>query len=529
MYGHLHGHSVIIIADEGFYGYFCKMKTKLPIIALVLLGVSCTQSKNDSRTTDELSYHQQACMMRYNDAPADEFIPMQQKAVEQLRAGKSSDNPVEVLAQMGYFYSNIGDYTNAIGYLQEAETYLLAHPEYELSEGAIQLYGDLGNLYGTLGMLDESLNAYRKGIYISKQLGGRMLSDLYRFAAVTYGNKGQSDSILTCYELALKAIDEGETQADKDILREIISCEKADYIISSGLYPDSIENCIATLENLNHPDAWAPAYKQFTLGSAYAAIGKNNEGVKLMEEAISEMRRQGDTESEAMFLKSLMQVYASNGMEKKLLSEFPRYDELRDTLLNHEKLMSVIGSDMRYRTSKSEDEAKMLKLKLSLARQQIISGIIIALLLLAGIVSFVAIQRRNHHKLICLQQKRIQSLLDDRIALNNRIEQLNYPKPEEKEISIIQPILLEKTGEFEFRKTFNDIYPHFITDLRRDVPGITPGNELICMMIYLHKSTDEISLALGISRESVLKSRYRLRQRLGLAREDDLEAFIRNR
>ena len=64
----------------------------------------------------------------------------------------------------------------------------------------------------------------------------------------------------------------------------------------------------------------------------------------MMEEALDEVRHQGDTESQAMFLKPLMQTYAANGMAAELLSEFPIYDELSDTLLNREKLMSVIGS-----------------------------------------------------------------------------------------------------------------------------------------------------------------------------------------
>ncbi len=514
------------LPEKEFYRYFCIMNTKLPIIASVLLVASCGHDEKRIQEDTGLSYHQQACMLRYNDAPAEDFIAMQQKAVDELRAGKSSDNPIEVLAQMGYFYSNIGDYVNAIEYLQEAESYLLSHPEYELTEGSIQLYGDLGNIYYTLGIQDKSLEAYRKGICISRQLGGRMLSDLYRFAAATYSSKEQPDSVLECYTLALKAIDDGGTQADKATLRELIMCEKADYIINSGIYPDSIKTYIGILERLNHPEAWAPAYKKFTLGNAYTKIGKSKEGIRMMEEALDEVRHQGDTESQAMFLKPLMQTYAANGMAAELLSEFPIYDELSDTLLNREKLMSVIGSDMRYRTSKSEDEAKLLKLKLSLTHQRIISGIAIVVLLLSGIILFVAIQRRNHRKQIQLQCDRIQSLIADRIALNNRIEQLNRPEGNK---SIIQPILLEKADEVEFRKTFNNIYPHFISDLRRDVPGITSGNELICMMIYLRKSNDEISLAMGISRESVIKSRYRLRQRLALAKEDDLDSFICNR
>lgn len=503
---------------------------------LLLIMAACGKSEHVSESwsvaIDSTSAHQRAWVLCDNDAPAEEYIAMQRKAVDDLRAGRSNDDPVEVLAQMGLFYNYTGDYLNGIKYLQEAESFLTEHPEYEQGEGAIQLYGDLGDLYRILGMIPESKEAFRKGFELSNRLGGRLLSDLYCFAAATYETAGEPDSVLYCYDMALKAIDEGKARADKRKLRESVMMQRADYMITSGLYPDSIGSCVKTLESLNHPDAWFPAPKEAALGNAYVATGKIKEGITLMEKSVGEMREIGDIDSEMQYLKPLMKAYAENGMTDRLLSEFPRYDELRDTVLNHEKLLAVTGSDLRYQTSRVRAENKMLEMKMSMIRQRIVYVAVIATLIVLGVAMFFIMKRRNYKREIIEKTNHINALLDDRITLNSHIERLNAEVAERRaaeEKLQIQPVLLEKRHEKDFRKTFSALHPGFIDRLRRDFPGVTPGQEIICMLIYLYKSNEEMALALGISRDSVVKSRYRLRQRFNLANDSDLDSFIRSR
>lgn len=97
---------------------------------------------------------------------------------------------------------------------------------------------------------------------------------------------------------------------------------------------------------------------------------------------------------------------------------------------------------------------------------------------------------------------------------------------ESDKMPLLPPVILEKKTELEFRRSFDVAFPNFVSDLRNDFPGLTSSQELVCMMIFLHKNADEIARALGISRDSVNKSRYRIRRRLGLPRETDLDTFI---
>lgn len=512
------------------------MKNLLLFITFMLpVVMGCQHSKpaageSWSVRVDSTSAHQRAWVMCDEGAPMEDCIALQKKAVADLEARQSQDDPVEVLAQMGLFYNYVGDYRNGIEYLQKAEKYLEEHPEYELGEGTIQLYGDMGDLYRILGMIPESRSAFRKGIAISHQLGGRLLSDLYCFMAATY--EDYPDSVLYCYDMALKAIDDGGARANREKLRQRVLSERADYMVMSGLWKDSIDACVRTLEELNDSDAWMPAIKEAQLGCAYVTQGQTAKGIGLLENAIAEIRESGDIDTEIQYLDPLMEAYAKNGYSDRLLKEFFRYDQLRDTVLDHEKLLTVIGSDMRYQTSRVRAENEMFEMKMTIVKQRIVYGIIIAAIIIATIVLYFILKRRNYHKMLGEKTMRINTLLEDHIALNSKIELLNAQVADRhaaEERLQLQPILLEKEHEEEFRKTFNELHPNFIDGLRRDFNGITPGQEIICMLIYLFKTNEEIALALGISRESVVKSRYRIRRRFNLDTEDDLDTFIRNR
>lgn len=78
-------------------------------------------------------------------------------------------------------------------------------------------------------------------------------------------------------------------------------------------------------------------------------------------------------------------------------------------------------------------------------------------------------------------------------------------------------------------RVFNVVYPDFIPRLKAELPQLTPGDELLCMLIFLQRTTQEMTVFLGISRASVNTARYRLRQKFGLDKSVDLDEFLTSR
>jgi len=71
------------------------------------------------------------------------------------------------------------------------------------------------------------------------------------------------------------------------------------------------------------------------------------------------------------------------------------------------------------------------------------------------------------------------------------------------------------------------LYPDFQTALQQRCPDLTIGDNTLCMLIRIGQTTDDIAMALGISRASVNSARYRIRKKMGLTKEDSLDDIIK--
>jgi CHASE3 domain sensor protein len=96
----------------------------------------------------------------------------------------------------------------------------------------------------------------------------------------------------------------------------------------------------------------------------------------------------------------------------------------------------------------------------------------------------------------------------------------------EKFNSILQYNILTEEDWENFKKVFEAVYPNFFAGLRYHFPEITASEMRLSALIRMNLTLKEAAGVLGISAESVKKSRYRLKRKLGLNEEDSLEEFI---
>ena len=78
----------------------------------------------------------------------------------------------------------------------------------------------------------------------------------------------------------------------------------------------------------------------------------------------------------------------------------------------------------------------------------------------------------------------------------------------------------------EFEARFIDVNKNFYKNLKSTFPALTQGDLKLCALIKLNFSSKDMAKLMGISVESVHTTRYRLRKKLGLKREDNLTEFI---
>lgn len=142
------------------------------------------------------------------------------------------------------------------------------------------------------------------------------------------------------------------------------------------------------------------------------------------------------------------------------------------------------------------------------------------------------------HQRIHDQEELMNKLIASRQELHNRNEELRRQlkeiqhQPEKvtdlkKVMEMLHPSLLTTQEEEQFRLGFNSLYPTFLHRLREILPTITKGEELFCMLVSLNQTNEEIARTLGISRPSVIKIRYRLRQKIDDPLIENLDEWIR--
>jgi len=78
----------------------------------------------------------------------------------------------------------------------------------------------------------------------------------------------------------------------------------------------------------------------------------------------------------------------------------------------------------------------------------------------------------------------------------------------------------------QFRELFDRVYPGFFNRLRADVPDITLAELRMAALIRLQIPAREAANLIGISPNSAHKTRQRLRQRIGLDPDADLDAYF---
>ncbi|MFK7947294.1 MAG: triple tyrosine motif-containing protein [Saprospiraceae bacterium] len=122
-------------------------------------------------------------------------------------------------------------------------------------------------------------------------------------------------------------------------------------------------------------------------------------------------------------------------------------------------------------------------------------------------------------------------LLKLKEELNKILNGTNEPKTKKdirKTIKLLnQNAELDKDWE-QFAQHFDQVHEDFLKRLRETYPQLTPKDQRLCTYLKMNLSTKEIAPLLNISVRGVEISRYRLRKKIELSTETNLNEFMMN-
>lgn len=512
----------------------------LTIILVLTMLLSCGR-KHDANSIPDSGADNDSVVEVHNSMDSGSFagrIAMQERKVARMRQSMMEEPSYKILSECGYLYFRTGDYIKALEYFQEADDSLKHVPDEKLQmEDAVKLWGNQANLYCILGLYEEALEKNMQAIDVATNHDEQfILVDLWRMRNAMFSDMSMLDSAQVCLEKSLDCMDRLNDEKLRRKHKGRLECTKYwIYIEHPDYAPDSIAHAIKEQEKYLTDCDMPPGSRNTNLmltGRGYALLGDYQKGIPMMESALAVFRENHDKESEEFCLMLLADSYARAG-SPKLIGIYRETIALHDSIMKNKQNDVLLGKDYSYRTKELKTENKLLETELSATRQRTL------IMSLIGVIIMLTVIYISYHNWYIQKKKAerlkldMDNLLSDRIELNSKIEQLNEELARKQKSSVEKVVvnqkILERGDETKFRRMFSELYPGFVEKLRKDFPSLTAGNELLVMMIKLHKSVEETALALGISKESVITARYRLRTRFNLPKDTDLNEFIQSR
>lgn len=194
---------------------------------------------------------------------------------------------------------------------------------------------------------------------------------------------------------------------------------------------------------------------------------------------------------------------------------------------------------VHFYTEKKEQQLQLAKTELAnkslrvYLYQSLFVGAVMILLL---IIVWVVYKRRVSRMKRRLTEQRLQNMIENLREANKRSSLLEQQLTDKLTAENVQqqiadyallPSVLRKDGEAKFRESFINIHPTFLHALRERVPNITPHEEVLCMLIVLGETVDELADIFNIVRSSVNMARHRLRQKMQLDKDASLDEEIK--
>ncbi len=196
---------------------------------------------------------------------------------------------------------------------------------------------------------------------------------------------------------------------------------------------------------------------------------------------------------------------------------------------------------MRLNFEKNEHDFKIIKSQrqAEINKRNLLLGAILGLLTLG-----ILLYNRQRLKIkLALQQKEIaqaekksakeqlQIFTDILLEKNEQIENLNASLQKQNTINtdeLIHQTLLTDYNWNRFKDLFEKTYPQFFTTLKNAAPNITAAEMRLAALIKLNLDNKQMASMQGISVSSLRGYKTRLRQKLNISAEMDLEGLIKN-
>jgi tetratricopeptide (TPR) repeat protein/DNA-binding CsgD family transcriptional regulator len=411
-------------------------------------------------------------------------------------------------------------------------------------------YQFLGQILYTTRDSERSMYYARRAIETEKDTSHKArLNNINRWntVALCWQRMGNYDSAFHYYDVAMQMAN----ALNSEVWRGIISGNKGYIYFLQKKYDIAKPLLELDYHNSKQYDEIADAAHALQLIARINLLqGKKDSALLQVKEALRMLQQQ--PQPIPHFLQNVYyataDVYRVLGNSDSFYHYSQLYSNLHDTIER-----ALANSRLEISRLRLDDQSNVFKIR-ELQREKEAEtrerNFVIAAIVLVAIVGLLILNRRRiksrYEQRLAFQQKvaaekevvaakeQLNMFTQSIIEKTKLLEQLeqqvaNKPLTDEQqqlanELSH-QTILTEEDLE-KFKRLFEKIYPGFFLILKETVPDITAAEQRMAAFTRLHLNAKQIASMLGISHDSVYKIRQRLRKRLQLNDQVNIETYL---
>jgi len=454
-------------------------------------------------------------------------------------------------------YGNIGNLYRAQGIYPKALEYTLKsltlsqEPIYK-SNTATSL-GNIGLIYQAMGDDTKALDYFFKALSINQEIKNNysITIDFTNISLSYYQLKDYTKALEYCF----KAVALAQEIGFKNISTK-------DFEIIGGIYSDendlykAQDYCNKALKIASETkDIKSVAELYSNLGSICITLKKYKQARILLDSGLVISKKIGNRPTTKDIYLNLAQIDSVLGNYKTSDEEYKQYIIYRDSIINQESIQKITQMELNQQFQKIEDsikveQAKAISVKTTeVNRKRAVIYSITAILLLVILLAITLVSRqqakRKKDKTIFERElANAKSILDQYVnALSEKnklleqsqvdLEQIRNLKAKEIDENRIEQLehlnnatLLTEEDWDKFKDLFEKVYKGFFIRLKEKLPDLTPAEIRFICLTKLKVDGKQMANILVVSADTIRKSRYRLRKKLGLSESDSLDDVI---
>jgi len=326
----------------------------------------------------------------------------------------------------------------------------------------------------------------------------------------------------------------------------------------------SLSNWNQALSYLNEAILLKSASEDFTqtavilnnIGYCNAKLGNELSAEKNYQLALETATANGQRLDRLTALRRLSSLKAITGNHKAAFELQRQYISLSDSINDEERSALLEDLEFRYESQKREQEIQLLqKEQVIITNRWLNLALGLAIVIILGVLLFDS-QRRKYR----IERERLaqeQQLRKSELQMVTSLLEQNQQKLDEYTLNLLRKSeevsqLEEKLNEFglkqdgsvllnedfssvrilteddwdEFKSVFDSVHTGLLTRLLQSFPSLTIGEQRLFLLLKLGLTSKQISRILGVSSDTVKKSRYRLKKKLGITDSVSLQEFV---